>query len=302
LDQLAEIYHLLSTSYVEDEAAMFRFAYSTSFLHWALKSPGWKKEWHVGVRVSKSRTLVGTIFGVPIDLRVRKATFRAAEINYLCINRKLRSKGMAPVLIKEITRRFNMEGIYQAVYTAGVVLPAPVSTCRYYHRAIDIEKLVTVGFSQVPRGITVQRQALRFRLPSATAVPGVRPMEEKDIDQVHALLEKYLSRFDTAQSFTKEEIRHWALQAPGSDQVVWSYVVEQNDKITDFFSFYVLESTIIRQSTHNHKTIRAAYMYYYATDVAFENDQAKLKTRLNELVKDALILAKRVSLHSNPRT
>lgn len=53
------------------------------------------------------------------------------EINFLCVHKKLRSKRVAPVLIREITRRVNLEGIFQAVYTAGVVLPKPVSTCRY---------------------------------------------------------------------------------------------------------------------------------------------------------------------------
>jgi glycylpeptide N-tetradecanoyltransferase len=76
-----EVHTLLQNHYVEDDAAMFRFRYSESFLNWALKSPGWKKEWHVGMRVSKSRQLVATIFGVPIDLRVRDRTFRSAEIN-----------------------------------------------------------------------------------------------------------------------------------------------------------------------------------------------------------------------------
>lgn len=53
------------------------------------------------------------------------------EINFLCVHKKLRSKRVAPVLIREITRRVNLEGRFQAVYTAGVVLPKPVSTCRY---------------------------------------------------------------------------------------------------------------------------------------------------------------------------
>jgi hypothetical protein len=35
------------------------------------------------------------------------------------------------VLIKEITRQVNLTGVFQAIYTAGVVLPTPVSTCRY---------------------------------------------------------------------------------------------------------------------------------------------------------------------------
>lgn len=53
------------------------------------------------------------------------------EINFLCVHKKLRSKRVAPVLIREITRRVHLKGIFQAVYTAGVVLPKPVSTCRY---------------------------------------------------------------------------------------------------------------------------------------------------------------------------
>lgn len=53
------------------------------------------------------------------------------EINFLCVHKKLRLKRMAPVLIKEITRRVNLEGIFQAVYTAGVVLPGIVSKCRF---------------------------------------------------------------------------------------------------------------------------------------------------------------------------
>ena len=52
------------------------------------------------------------------------------EINFLCVHKKLRSKRVAPVLIREVTRRVNCRGIFQAVYTAGVVLPKPVSSCR----------------------------------------------------------------------------------------------------------------------------------------------------------------------------
>lgn len=46
-------------------------------------------------------------------------------------NAHLRSKRVAPVLIREITRRVNQQKIFQAVYTAGVVLPKPVGVCRW---------------------------------------------------------------------------------------------------------------------------------------------------------------------------
>jgi glycylpeptide N-tetradecanoyltransferase len=50
------------------------------------------------------------------------------------------------MLIKEITRRVNLLGVFQAVYTAGVVLPKPIAACRYYHRSLDPKKLIEIGF------------------------------------------------------------------------------------------------------------------------------------------------------------
>ena len=104
--------------------------FSPEFIGWALQPPGWIKEWHTGVRVAKSNKLVGFISAVPAHIRMYEKYKHMVEINFLCVHKKLRSKRLAPVLIREITRRVNIQGIFQAVYTAGVVLPKPVGTCR----------------------------------------------------------------------------------------------------------------------------------------------------------------------------
>ncbi|EYE94860.1 glycylpeptide N-tetradecanoyltransferase swoF [Aspergillus ruber CBS 135680] len=308
-EELQELWDLLTNHYVEDDNAMFRFRYSQSFLHWALMSPGWRKEWHVGVRATKSKKLVASISGVPTEIRVRDQKLKVTEINFLCIHKKLRSKRLAPVLIKEITRRCYLNGIYQAIYTGGTLLPTPVSSCRYYHRPLDWLKLYEVGFSPLPHGSTKARQISKNHLPYVTSTPNLRPMEVKDIDAVQELLERYEKRFDLNQAFNREEIEHWLLNKPEQkDQVVWSYVVEdpETHKITDFFSFYNLESTVIQHPKHDN--VRAAYLYYYATETAFTGDQKALKERLLQLMNDALILAKKakfdvfnaLTLHDNP--
>jgi glycylpeptide N-tetradecanoyltransferase len=294
------VYELLTNHYVEDFDSRFRFKYAKNFLTWALKAPGWSNDYHVGVRIATSKKLMACIFGIPVDLRVRQKTFKVGDINYLCVHKKLRDKRLAPVLIGEVTRKFNLNGIFQGLYTAGIVLPSPISTCRYFHRTLDFEKLYAVGFSPLPKGMDAKRWARRFILPPDTQVAGLRKMQENDLKQVGELLKKYLDRFDMAQEFSKAELKHWFLHADGSkspsEQVIWSYVVEQEGKITDFFSFYLLDSTVIRENAGNHKTIRCAYSYYYATDSAFQDNEEKFKKRLNELFKDQLVIAKQVSL------
>jgi len=66
----------------------------------------------------------------------------------------------------------------------------------------------------------------------------------------------------------------------------------QTHRITDFFSFYSLPSTVI--GNQKYPVLEAAYLYYYACDVAFEPNAEKdglLKDRLHALITDALIVA-----------
>lgn len=162
---LKELYQLLNENYVEDDDNMFRFDYAPEFLKWALQPPGWSREWHCGVRVVKSHKLVGFISAVPATIRIYNHVQRMAEVNFLCVHKKLRSKRVAPVLIREITRRVNRQGIFQAVYTAGVVLPKPIGTCRYWHRSLNPRKLIDVRFSHLSRNMTMQRTLKLYKLP-----------------------------------------------------------------------------------------------------------------------------------------
>jgi glycylpeptide N-tetradecanoyltransferase len=301
-EEIAEVYNLLSLHYVEDDNAQFRFSYSKSFFNWALKSPQWKRSWHIGVRAAKSRQLVATIFGIPTRLRVRSHVLSVVEINFLCVHKKLRSKRLTPTLIKEITRRCHLEGVYQAIYTAGVILPTPVGSCRYFHRSLDWLKLYECGFSGLPPGTTKARMISRHQIPTHTSTPGLRPMTAADIDSVLDLLSRYLKRFDLAQEFTREEIDHWLLNKieDQEDRVVWAYVVESEPgKISDLVSFYCLESSVIKKEKHD--KVRAAYLFYYASETAFNEKEKGLKERLRSLIGDALVEAKKVQFASLQR-
>uniref|UniRef100_A0A671SCF8 Glycylpeptide N-tetradecanoyltransferase n=2 Tax=Sinocyclocheilus anshuiensis TaxID=1608454 RepID=A0A671SCF8_9TELE len=200
------------------------------------------------------------------------------EINFLCVHKKLRSKRVAPVLIREITRRVNLEGIFQAVYTAGVVLPKPVGTCRYWHRSLNPRKLIEVKFSHLSRNMTMQRTMKLYRLPEAPKTSGLRPMTVKDVPAVHRLLKEYLSLFNLVPVMSPEEVQHWLLP---QENIIDTYVVENSDgKLTDLLSFYTLPSTIMNHPVHH--SLKAAYSFY----------NVHTTTTLLDLMGDALILAK----------
>lgn len=276
---LKELYTLLSNNYVEDDDNMFRFNYSPEFLQWALKPPNWKKDWHCGLRVEKTDKLVGFISGVPASVRVKDKVVRMVEINFLCVVKVLRSKRMAPVLIKEITRRVHLHGIFQAVYTAGVYLPKPVGTSSYWHRSLNPKKLIDIKFSQLGRNMTMARTIKFYKLPAEPKQVGFRSLEPKDVEIVCPMLNEYLNKFDLVPIYGADEFAHWFL--PRED-VVDSYVVEQDNKIVGFTSFFTLPSSVM--FNQNHKSIKAAYSFFNVP-----SEQVGLKA----LMTDALIMAKK---------
>ncbi|KAI2810076.1 hypothetical protein RDWZM_002853 [Blomia tropicalis] len=294
-NELKELYTLLYENYVEDDDNMFRFNYSPEFLRWVLKPPGWRMDWFTALRVApkagstKNGKLVGFVSAIPTTVRVYDKVIKAVEINFLCVHKKLRSKRMAPVLIKEVTRRVNLNGIWQALYTAGVYIPKPISTCRYYHRSLNPKKLIDVGFSSLTRNMNMSRTVKLYRLPETTLIEGLRPLDpKKDLKQVALLMKEHMKKFDLAPQFSNEELAHWLTPIP---DVISSYVVEKSKsgsnkkEIVAFFSFYILPSTVMNHKTY--KDVKAAYSFYNVTtgDIS-----------LNDLMQDALIVAKNAGL------
>ena len=257
-EDISELHDLLSGHYVEDADGLFRFDYSAEFLQWALGSKNSNADWFIGVRAGQK--LVAFISGVPGKVILGGAQpVQVAEVNFLCIHRKLRSKRLAPVLIKELTRRVNMRGIWQAVYTAGTELPGLVSQATYFHRALNMKKLVDVGFMGIPGGSTLARQSRLLKLPSGTG--GFKPLERSHCKQVHGLLAAKLASCSFRPVFSVEEVTHLLLPRSG---VVSSYVKESNGKVTDFYSFYCLPSSCLKETDPEKQKLKVAYMFYSA--------------------------------------
>jgi glycylpeptide N-tetradecanoyltransferase len=222
-NECKDVYDLLTQNYVEDDDAMFRFDYSIKFLQWALTPPGYKKDWLFGVRGGKKNKLFGFISGIPVHINVNGKSMVMAEINFLCVHRSLRTKKLAPVLIKEVTRRVNRYNIWQAVYTAGIVIPTPIAQSTYWHRSLNPKKLIETGFSSLPHKMPMARFVKMYKTADNTSIKGLRAMTTNDVVPVQLLLNEYMKKFKLHITFSADEIAHFFLP---KEWVIESYVVE----------------------------------------------------------------------------
>lgn len=280
--ELDKLYEFLKSNYVEDDDHLFRFDYSKEFLKWHLNPPGYYPEWLISVvkedKIKKKKKIVGFIAGLPVKLNIHGTDITLAEINFLCVKKDLRSKRLAPVLIKEVSRRIHMRNMWWAVYTSGTLLPTPFCKTIYFHRNLNIKKLVDIEFTYLQPNMNMARAKMIYSLPKEPPLSGFRLMEDKDVNDVYLLLDKYLKKYKVHGYYSKEEVAHWFLPRKN---VIYSFVkTDKTNKVTDLISFFCLPSTILQNP--NYKKLMAAYSFYNI------NTSCEFK----DLMKCALILAK----------
>uniref|UniRef100_A0A665WBW5 Glycylpeptide N-tetradecanoyltransferase n=1 Tax=Echeneis naucrates TaxID=173247 RepID=A0A665WBW5_ECHNA len=270
---LEELCNLLNENYMEEDDNTIRFNFSLEYLQWALQPPNWLAQWHCAVRVDTNKKLVGFIAAVPVDVQKRMV-----QVKFLCVHKKLRLKRMTPVLIREVTRRANQLGIRQAVYTAGIVLPTPLSSCRYWHRPLNTRKMMEVNYPGLRKNMNLHRARKFNHLPEATKTKGLRPMTKKDVVGIHSLLQTNSSKFHLRPILSLQEVEHWLLPR---ENVIDTYVVEGDDgTLTDVVSFYSVSSKVLNHPVHT--DVKAAHLLYVASSA----------TDLADLMEDTVILAK----------
>ncbi|KAA6396284.1 MAG: putative Glycylpeptide N-tetradecanoyltransferase [Streblomastix strix] len=226
--QLDELYILLAENYVEDQSSWFAFNYDRKTIRWAIAPPGTGKDWKLGIRSKLDNQLLGFISATPTDVQVRGNVKRLVIIDFLCVHRTIRQHRLAPVMISEICRRVNVRGIFQAVYTAGAQLPTPWTTARYFHRSINVSKLIDVKFTHMPRNMTMAATNKLYRVEETAQIKGWRPFKAQDAAQVLQKMNRFLTEYFPISTVfhSQAEIIHLFTNRPG---IVYSFVVEDRD-------------------------------------------------------------------------
>jgi glycylpeptide N-tetradecanoyltransferase len=233
---LEEAHKLLNEHYVCDKT--FKLSYSLETLKWAANHES------RGIR-DASGDLIGYISSVSTKVRVCQDVLPMVQINFLCVHPDHRERGFAPILISEIKRIANIRGVWQAIYTAVTKIPGSVAKSSYWHRFLNVKRLVKTGFYQTDR--------LREKYFEIRGNSQFRKMTPKDIPKVTRILEKYFKKFKVAPQIDKEWVKHWILP-------IHAYV---NDDTEDFISFYEVPYDRVDERD----TVKQVYAFYMVGDV-----------------------------------
>lgn len=274
---ILEMSIFLNKYYMYEEGDDFSLEYSPSMLKWYLNIPNDNKNICLGLRLKDNNRLVGVISGIFFKGSFYKNMVNVMDVNFFCINPKLRCKGLAEKMIDEITRKCIIENnVYHSVFSCSRKIPNNICELKYYHRPLNFIKLVETNFYDIPNDVCIQSANENFKL-HYNSNNNFRKININDIDKIHELLNNYFDNFSIHFIFTKEQIKYLFI-----NDFVDSYVWDSNGEITDFISYYKIKYRTINPNKESNKYINIAQIFYYAN----------FKNTLYTLGKNILIKAK----------
>ncbi|KAM0685269.1 hypothetical protein COBT_003523 [Conglomerata obtusa] len=160
---------------------------------------------------------------------------------------------LAPLIIKEITRIANTHGIYQAIFTGGIVLPFKLASTQYFHRILDRRELVKSGFCRSGYDETFLGKKYEIHDDFNNLF---RPAENNDYFEMFQLFKDESEKHDLHEEMTFEKFKY-TLET--RNNVIYTFVKKENNIISAFGSFYILDNLAIEKKIN----LKTAYLYYY---------------------------------------
>lgn len=142
---IEEVYDFLADYYIVDVTERFRMKYPLELIKWALTPPGHFEDGAIGIRDKSDNSLVGFAAIVPTKATIGNVTVDISEANFLCMKLKLRSKRLAPTLMKETRRRSLRRQFSFSFYSSSKLIASPHCETWYYHRSLNFKKTLEVS-------------------------------------------------------------------------------------------------------------------------------------------------------------
>jgi glycylpeptide N-tetradecanoyltransferase len=211
----------------------FKVNYTPEYVKWVLG----KEPYMITIRSDKNNAICGTICGSIESMTVFDKTELFVVVKFICAHPLYHKKNIAQILIDEMTRRGVLAGYQMGSFVTDRCVPTPVTTMRCYRRPINYTNLYESGFTNMGKKFEEDKQQFEI---SDDQPSNYKKIMTEDLEDVHNLYCKYMTKFNIHTSYTKNQIGDLLLNIP----FVESYTIrDENDKIIDFVSYYKVNYT-----------------------------------------------------------
>lgn len=239
---ITEIVDFLADFYVEDSSSSYRLYYSPEFIQFLFHYPHHKPEYSIGLY--NDEKIVGYIMGREHNMSLRNREYKIISVNFLCLDRSYRNLGLAPMMIKEMTRIANNNGIFQAIFTAERDYGFSIIKADYFHLPINIEHLQETDL------ICSNAKLQKFDFIRAST-------RLAEISDMKDIFEIYNAKSANFMLFERFDFDTFSYNFQNRENVLHTFF---NPKASEFATFYIIKTRCITKNID----VRRAYLYYWS--------------------------------------
>lgn len=196
-------------------------------------------------------------------------------INYLCIHKNYRKRGLLNYLIAEIGRLALIKNIYTGIYISKNKHSKPLCKVNYFLHYKNPEYLHKLGLLKIPI-FNFSNEYFFYTLKLENINLNYISIEKNKIvteNIINKLNEKYVSsNYKLSTIFNKDMFNN-------NYKIITTFTLELTSRPIAFVSYY--NFNLIHKDTG--KTIKQAYILYYWNDEQFIDETSLFKSTINEL-------------------
>lgn len=238
--------------------------YSKESLKWYLDNPKNFKDMFLFVKYKNK--VVGSIIGTPINISIFDTIDTVIDTSFLCINKNIRTNSLASVMIKELLRRMYNNKVKYGYYTSPLTLPNALTKSNYYHKIINIKKMMDINFISKPQSISTKSFEKLFKLNDNVST-NIRKITENDLEKCFQLYTRHYKDYKIYQILSPEEFKYKFMSV---FNVLDTFVLENDNNIICMVSVFYLKSRLFDNPKYTEYKIAQIYHYAYTDINIFE--------------------------------
>lgn len=209
--------------------------------------------------------IVGTIIGISENISIYNKIYNISQSTFLCVDRTLRHKNLAPIFIQEMFRRLYRNNILITYYTSFLKLPNILTSFKYYFRPLNVKKLLDLNIITKTSRISINGFEKLYKVKDKLTT-NLRLLEDKDIQNCMEKYNSYYKKYKIHQIFTQDEFKQKFLS---KNNVIDSFVMEKKGTITDFISIFYVKTRVFNNNKYSDYSVGQIYHYFYSDEKQF---------------------------------
>jgi len=232
--------------------------YHKNFLLWLLT--GNKQSVNLGLELNNK--LYGFIHGHVSTYQLNDKQVEFVEVSFLTVDKKYKNNGIAELLIKELTKQFNVLGYQIGLFSTTKNIGKTFTNYKTYYRPINYLKLSKTEFIDEAEG-NIDSILAYYTINGQTTNKLVK-INPSYYQKAYEVFCEYMEKYIFHRSFTYDEFVYWYC----SENINTYVFLDDNNEVVDILSYYI---------THNNEKLSVSICNLYLYTSLVNNPMFILK-------------------------